>query len=113
MRTNRARGRIFREAKALSKRRFLHRSDLPGDGIPCNDVPGIVRYSADIGLERSVAGDAARCRTKKFAATPGVSRVRSAQLRAARAPQLGQSLARGKVCVWPPPKRLASRDPSG
>ena len=43
-RAHRARGRLLRQAPALSERRLLLGHHLPGDGLPGDDVPGAVRH---------------------------------------------------------------------
>ncbi|MGX1252672.1 citrate synthase [Streptomyces ambofaciens] len=53
----RALRRLLRLAQPLPERRLLHRSDLPGDGLPDRDVHGPVRPRPPAGLDRPVARD--------------------------------------------------------
>ena len=80
VRTHRPRRRILRQAQALSQRGLLYRPDLPVDGLPGNDVPGTVRDPAHHRMDRAVGRNAARSGAENLAATPGLSRLRSAEL---------------------------------
>ncbi|CAM5724261.1 hypothetical protein SFUMM280S_01429 [Streptomyces fumanus] len=53
----RALRRLLRLAQPLPERRLLHRSDLPGHGLPDRDVHGPVRPRPAAGLDRPVARD--------------------------------------------------------
>ena len=74
VRADRARGRLFRYAQALSERGFLHGPDLPIDGLPGDDVPCAVRDSAHVRMDRAVGRNAARPGAKNRAAAAGLSR---------------------------------------
>ncbi len=49
--------RLLRRAQALPERRLLHRRDLPGHGLPHEDVHGSVRARPPARLDRALAGD--------------------------------------------------------
>jgi citrate synthase len=49
--------RLLRRAQALPERRLLHRRDLPGDGLPDEDVHGAVRARPAAGVDLALAGD--------------------------------------------------------
>ena len=59
-RADRTRRRLFREAQAVSERRFLLRPHLPGHGIPRRHVPRPVRDPADGRMAGSMGGNAQR-----------------------------------------------------
>src|SRR5580704_857253 len=88
MRAYRARRRIFRHAPPLSQRRLLHRPHLSIDGLPGHHVPGSLRDSPHVRLDRAMAGNAARSGTKDLPPTAGLSRPRSAELHPYGSPQL-------------------------
>src|SRR5215467_7533850 len=90
MRTHRSRGRILRQAQALSQRGFLYGTDLSIDGLSHDHVSGSVRDSAHFRLDRAMAGNAARSRTKNRATAPGLSGSRYARLRSHRKARLGR-----------------------
>jgi hypothetical protein len=47
--------RLLRRAQALPQRRLLHRCDLPGNGLPDQDVHGALRAGPVTGLDRALA----------------------------------------------------------
>ena len=61
---DRARGRVLRQAEALSERRLLLGPHLPGHALPDGHVHGALRHPARLGLARAVAGDARRLRSE-------------------------------------------------
>src|SRR5215467_2812947 len=75
MRAHRAAGRLFRFAEALSQCGFLYRAHLSIDGVSDDDVSGTFRDSAHFGLDRSMAGNAARCGTENRAAAAYLSGI--------------------------------------
>src|SRR5262249_26789829 len=77
---------------------FLHRADLSIDGLPDDHVSGAVRDSAHCGLDRAMAGNADRSRTKNCATAPSLSGSRYAWLRSHRKARLGR-VPRGLACA--------------
>ena len=73
-RADRARRRVLRHAPALPERGLLLGPHLSGDGLPGHDVPGALRDSAHVGLDRAVGGDAARSGAEDRAAASGLHR---------------------------------------
>src|SRR2546422_11624203 len=88
MRANRSRGRILRQAQALSQRGFLHRPDLSIDGFPDDHVSRPVRDSAHFGVDRAVGRNAPGSRAEDCAATPDLPWTRHAPLRSYRSARL-------------------------
>jgi hypothetical protein len=69
-RANRAAGRLLRVAQALSERRFLHRFDLPLDGLPNRVFHGAFRDCAHGGMAVAVGRDAAGQGTEDRSSAP-------------------------------------------
>ena len=81
MRAHRPGRRILRQAQALSQRRLLHWPDLSVHGLPGDDVPGPFRDSSHFRMDRAMGRNAARSRAENFPSPPGISWLRSSQLR--------------------------------
>ena len=67
-------------AQAVPERGFLHRADLPGAGLPPQDVHGYVRPRAVAGLDRPVARDDPGPRAQDRPPTPALRRPDRAQV---------------------------------
>ena len=78
---DRAVGRLLHFAQALPERRFLHRADLPLDGVPGRLLHRAFRRGPDGGLAGAVGRDAARQGTEDRAAPPDLHRAGRAELR--------------------------------
>src|ERR1019366_3524983 len=79
--TNRAPGRLFHLAQVVSQRRFLFGDNLSGDGLPDDDVPGVVRDPAHVRMDGAMGRDGARYRTEDRAAAPDLYRRSDTPLR--------------------------------
>src|ERR1700740_3228994 len=88
MRAHRPRRRLLREAQALSQRGLLHRPHLSIDGFPDSHVPGLVRHSANVRMDRAVGRVAIGPRAENCAATPDLPRALHAPLRSDRSARL-------------------------
>src|SRR5271165_2049802 len=88
MRTDRPRRRLLHYSPPLSQRGFLHGPDLSVDGFPGDDVPGAIRHSAYVRMDRAMGRNAARSRAEDFPTASGVPRLRLAQSYSARSPRL-------------------------
>ncbi len=85
-REDRARGRVLRQAQALSERRLLLRHHLSGDGPAHVDVHRAFRDRPDDGLDGPVGGDAPRPGAEDRAAAAGVYRAGGAAPETPREP---------------------------
>src|SRR5712692_5393842 len=88
MRTHRPGRRLLRQAQTVSQRGLLQRADLPVDGFSDDHVPGTVRHSAHVRLDRAMGRDAARPGTENRAAAAGVPGPRAARLHLHREPSV-------------------------
>src|SRR6202011_3803666 len=88
MRAHRPGRRLLCEAQALPQRGFLYGADLPVDGLPLDHVPGPVRHSTNVGLDRAVGRNAAGSGAKNCPSAANLPGPRHAPLRAHRPTQL-------------------------
>ncbi|SCE22423.1 citrate synthase [Streptomyces sp. SolWspMP-sol7th] len=82
----RARRRLLRRAEALPQRGLLHRSDLPGDGLPHGDVHGPLRARPPPRLDRPVDRDDQGARLPHRPSPPDLHGLREPRLRPGRGP---------------------------
>src|SRR6202011_32095 len=78
-------------AQAVSERRLLLGSDLPGHGLPDADVPGPVRDRPPARMDRALERDDGRTPNEDRPAALELRRSDRATVRPARRPQLSAS----------------------
>ena len=102
--------RLLRRAQALPERRLLHRRDLPGDGLPDEDVHGAVRAGPAAGVDLALAGDDQRPGEPDRPPAPAVRGPDGAQLRAGdealSAPLRRERTRRWVGLTYPTPRSL-------
>ena len=74
----------FITRRLYPERGLLLGPHLSGDGLPGHDVPGALRDSAHVGLDRAVGGDAPRSGAEDREAPAGLHRRRAPRLRRAQ-----------------------------
>ena len=102
--------RLLRRAQALPERRLLHRRDLPGDGLPDEDVHGAVRAGPAAGVDRALAGDDQRPGEPDRPPAPALRGPDGARLRAddgaLSAPLQRERTRRWVGLTYPTPRSL-------